>query len=892
MDNDPSRANSVSEGRPSPGGLLSGTQSVHGYSQNRPSFQHSLSFGGTSSNNVVSGVHHNPSYLQTVTGVSNYSKSFHGPEPLHSQEVIDQSALHPQSEGTISNSQNNMEYNSLSGHTTSYGTATPDIHSFVPQSNNMGPQGYGSNFYVPPAHSSFTYENHSLAWIDNAFDPTLAAIPFHMPYEAIGNEWTENLENMVAEGLEVSSGTPSGDDESGVSQLPPPPTSHPTPAPPAAHTPHGVHFPATPRKIDDGKDDNLQQEYVGYEYWNSQRDVRGAVENMDASKTAEILLQENARKLRATAQPDCRFGNLLGNIKLTEEKRDDIKSLVDDTFAHSRLNNPSEKDLPRLPRLEIFNILLKSYFHNFHPQHPILHLPSLLPRNGVSAGLDRKKDILVYAMCCAGAFKHNARPIQEYARGMQELLRRTFNSHFERDPRNLRSLQSMQALHLAIYVGGWSGNPWASECSQSLCGLLNTMLRCGGWLDGYRGDWLEDELREVAPGEEEERWRVFVEREEKKRLIISQIMLECHLGTFTRARSSMTWSELTMPLLCELDLWRAETADEWAALWNQKLQTRLPRDDQEFFNPSMTALFRHFTRMSENINSVSEYTQRSECVRHLPVLLVGIHSFVQSIADNRSLLAWESKAMGSMISEAKAMLDYWWAAREISFDDTTDWLEFSSIEISHQERTVNDTYSILFHFTAMMLYIPLREVRLMNERNAEFIRKAATNRLWRTWKEKNGEDARAGLWHAGQLLQQARLMISHDTGPPWLAPMVAEAANVLWSYAALVYHDNQLSKGTLFNNENFLIDSQERWDHIPLSTRTRGIPSIISRTGEIISIFDPRGIVTECAEILNRGPLKKSKHARGRTILDEQFITQLDKLVKFGNVKVFATGVR
>ena len=175
--------------------------------------------------------------------------------------------------------------------------------------------------------------------------------------------------------------------------------------------------------------------------------MRGAIENMDFLKTTNILLQDNARKLRATAQP-CRYGNLLSGIKLIEEKRDDIKSMLDDTYAHSRLNSPSERDAPRLPRLEIFNILLKSYFHNFHPQHPILHLQSLLPRNG-NSGLDKKKDILIYAMCCAGAFKHAARPIQEYARGMQELLRRTFSFHFERDPRNLRSLQSMQALHLS-----------------------------------------------------------------------------------------------------------------------------------------------------------------------------------------------------------------------------------------------------------------------------------------------------------------------------------------------------------------------------------------------------------------------------------------------------------
>ena len=121
--------------------------------------------------------------------------------------------------------------------------------------------------------------------------------------------------------------------------------------------------------------------------------------------------------------------------------------------------------------------------------------------------LEKKKDILIYAMCCAGAFRHAARPIQEYARGMQELLRRTFNYHFERDPRNVRDLQSMQAWHLTLFVGGWSGSARASEFAQGYCGALDSMLRCGHYFDGQRGDWFEDEQKPVAPGEEAERWR-------------------------------------------------------------------------------------------------------------------------------------------------------------------------------------------------------------------------------------------------------------------------------------------------------------------------------------------------------------------------------------------------
>lgn len=894
-----------SEERPASTGLIGDhvpPHSQHSFMSeppSRPSFAHSLSFDSASPATSLANVPYKHAYIPPPPGLPTYSKTFgHGSEPSHSQgEMVDRPdshSIHSHRDSSIAaDSQNNIaEFNSLTGQPTSFANSTSSIHSFVQPPEQMGHSqpGYDSNFYVPPSQATvFHYESGPLAWsVDNPFDQGLLAIPFSS-FDGISNQWTENLENMVAEGLEVnidrdSTSTPSNDDDSESAQLSQyekmVPTSYPTGS-------TQIVAP-TPRRPDDGKDEGIQQEYTPHENW-TQHDMRGAVENMDFLKTTTILLQESARKLRATAQP-CRYGNLLSGIKLTEEKRDDIKSMLDDTNAHSRLNFPSEKDASRLPRLEIFNILIKSYFHNFHPQHPILHLQSLLPRNG-NCGLEKKKDILIYAMCCAGAFKHAARPIQDYARGMQELLRRTFNFHFDKDPRNLRCLQSMQALHLALYVGGWSGNAWASERSQALCGTLATMLRCSSWLDGEHGEWLEEELKEVAPGKEEERWRAFVEREEKKRLIIAQFSIECHLGAFTRSRSSMMWSELTMPSLCELDLWRAETADEWAKLWNQNLRCRLPRGDENLHNASVTSLLQHFAKMSEDINTVVDYAKRPECVRHLPIILVGIHSMVAALADNRSCVPWESRAMNIAMMEARAMLDYWWAAREASLDSTTDWLEFSTVDITPQERALNDTYVLLFHLTALMLHIPLREVRLMKEGNAE-LRKAAKNRLWRTWKDNNGEDARVGLWHAGQIIKQARIMSSHDTGPAWLAPMVAEAANVMWSYAALIDHDNQLQRGNLFNKEFFRIDSDDKWENIPLSTRSHGVPSICNRKGDFITLFHPHDVVTVCAEILNRGPLKKTRHSRSRTILDEQFTAQLDQLVRFGKVKVFATGMR
>lgn len=880
----------------------------------RPPFTSSLSYSSSSSN--------------APTPYKAFAPSV-APGPMYANSFSSQ-AVKPQSRLSRSHSHGLLEMNSVPTHAQINSTAEFETYAPNPPQYSQSSQGttayaqhpeptyeqtpfgyHAANFYGTQTQpdSAVSYQSSNITWNpDNQFEfppaQGLTSMTVGSSYDLIPMQWTENFENILAEGLEVnqedqeSPSTPSVDGEVESSQLPPirPPTSHPVQPPP------NLVLPPPPSTGVEEKPSRSHSEYLGYENWD-QRDMHRAVENMEVLKTSTILLQDNARKLRSTGQPiPCRFGNVLSNIKMSADQRDDIKSMLDDTYAHSRLMYPAEPESQRLPRLEIFNILLKSYFHNFHAQHPILHLPSLLPRDG-SSGLDRKKDVLIYAMCCAGAFRHAARPIQNYARGMQELLRRTFNYHFEKDPRNVRDLQSMQAWHLSLFIGGWSGSARSSEASQGSCASLDSMLRCGHFLDGQRGDWFEDEQKPVEPGTEAERWTLFVEREETKRLAFAQLWFECHLGSFMRARPSLTFSELTLPVPCELDLWRAESAEEWANLWNTKLGTRLPRGDNDLFEPSSICLLRQFAKWSTDFSTVAQFARRGEEYgRHLPALLLGIHSMVVTVSENRSCLSWENRATTACVLECKTMLNYWWALREAcpietSTPITTDWLEFSStgftVDCTPELLASLDISGVLYHFTCLMLYIPLREIRLMNERNYLPIRKTAATRLWRTWKDNNGEDAKLGLWHAGQIIRLARVMIDNETGPLWLAPMVAEAANVMWSYAALIYLHDQIQRGAAFNGEFFILDSAVELEKVPISARNSGIPCITNRKGDLIPLSDAHAVVTECAELINRGQLgKKTKHPRGRTILDEQFVSQLDKLVKFGNIEFLVAGLQ
>jgi hypothetical protein len=406
------------------------------------------------------------------------------------------------------------------------------------------------------------------------------------------------------------------------------------------------------------------------------------------------------------------------------------------------------------------------------------------------------------------------------------------------------------------------------------------MMRCAHEFDGHRGDWFEEE---VKPGEEQESWKQFVRREERKRLVYAQFWFECNLGVFMRTRPGMAFSELSLPLPCDPELWQAQNAEEWARLWNFKQGARLSRGDG-LLDLSATGLLRDFSKVYAT--TPAEKWALGRQWGDIYVLLMGLHGQVLKFSDNRTVMHETNRSLNFEYQVTKAMVDYCYKCIRVMYREHINGRDDATVEAI----TFKFNHFLLFsHLVGMMLHVPLRDVRMTNERNFLPTRKAAINRLWRTWKDNNGQQARIGLWHAGQIIRIARLVIPNNSAPISIAPLVAEAADVLWSYAALIHYDDRHQRGGAFNGQHYLLDSNTEWDELPLSAREQGVPSIMNRNGEIVMLFNPPPIVTECAEILNQGPLGgKSKGSReGNSALDEQFIEQLNNLVKHGNFENF-----
>jgi hypothetical protein len=266
---------------------------------------------------------------------------------------------------------------------------------------------------------------------------------------------------------------------------------------------------------------------------------------------------------------------------------------------------------------------------------------------------------------------------------------------------------------------------------------------------GDRGDWFEEEVKPVKAGEEQERWKQFVRREERKRLVYAQCWFECNLGVFMRTRPGMTFSELSLPLPCDPELWQAKTAEEWARLWNFKLGARLPRQDG-LLDLSATLLLQDFSKVYAT--TPAEKWALGRGWGDIYILLMGLHGQVLNFSDNRTVMHETSRLLNFEYQDTKAMLDYCDKCIRIAYGEHINGRDDAKIETI----TFKFNHFLLFsHLIGMMLHVPLRDVRMANERNFLPTRTAAITRLWRTWKDNNGQQVRIRLWHAGQIIRMS-----------------------------------------------------------------------------------------------------------------------------------------
>ncbi|KAJ6083052.1 hypothetical protein N7467_007187 [Penicillium canescens] len=227
---------------------------------------------------------------------------------------------------------------------------------------------------------------------------------------------------------------------------------------------------------------------------------------------------------------------------------------------------PSLNDSPALealPAVAFLGQLVTTYFAEFHPALPIVHVPTWR--------IERCPSALLAAMACIGATYSTAEGSQGIAALLAEITQRTLFWMGQADSRSFRNPAYIAAscLH-QIYALG-SGNRRLYELADASRGLLVTGLRESGVLssDAERSEASKIDfqgLKKMDAPILEQSWNRWRDIEIERRVAWSVFEFDCALSTLTSKRGAFSISELPTKLPCSESLWDAPSANAWASV--------------------------------------------------------------------------------------------------------------------------------------------------------------------------------------------------------------------------------------------------------------------------------------------------------------------------------------
>jgi hypothetical protein len=442
---------------------------------------------------------------------------------------------------------------------------------------------------------------------------------------------------------------------------------------------------------------------------------------------------------------------------LSTGDRDRILALLYQTQSRTR-GVYNEKDIPIFPSSVVFDWFIQLYFQHFHPQNPILHLPTFDPRT--------TETVLLLAIVTAGGLFAPQREVQRFANGLIEMLRRCMAYHFEADNTRTRQIQSIQAHHISLVLGCWSGNRRGMELAEAMRCTILSMFRRGGWFSksGYRN-------AHIARVEgTDAQWKEWIKEEEKKRVMYFHVMMECQMGMFYDISSCVSYAELSAPLLFSEALWTSNSAQQWATRWNEEISNRIIIEGAP--QPGFTEYLRKFLT---NPQAVPSTLSGGNPLCHHFVLLA-LHILTWEFNQLQAVMELEiddqqegfgHTSVNSRRHELERLLRIWEKNRETSPMDDDVGVE------------------LFFHLVSLNLFANLDSMRLLTGREDHIGGRRVYPQLLR-WRMQPA--SRRALWHAGQITRIVRHRLQRSTSGSrllWAPAALHQACLVLWSYGVL-----------------------------------------------------------------------------------------------------------
>lgn len=510
---------------------------------------------------------------------------------------------------------------------------------------------------------------------------------------------------------------------------------------------------------------------------------------------------------------------------LSTGDRDRVLALIYQCQSRNR-GVYDEKDVPIFPSSVVFDWFIQLYFQHFHPQNPILHLPTFDPRT--------TETVLLLAIITAGGFFAPHKDVQKFAYGLAEILRRYMGYHFEADNSRARQLQSMQAHHICLLLGCWSGNRRAMELTEAIRCTIIAMFRRGGLFSksGYKN------LPIARIEENEQEWQEWVKEEGKKRLVYFHLFMECQMGVFYDVSSCFSYAELSAPLLFSEELWKCNSARQWAMRWNEEVSNGTLVEGKP--QPGFTEFLREFLGSPQTL---SNNPFGGNTLSHNFVLM------------SLFLLIWE-------LNQLQSVMDLELEDQQEGFPNTSVTARRQELERllkvwekSHQESPVDDDVGVelYFHTVCINLYANLHHMRVFTGREDHNGGRRVYPQLLR-WRM--GSSSRRALWHAGQIVRISRersIQYLQGSRLLWGPAAIHQACLVLWCYGILsAIRQEQLRRRSHLTIP-IRVDGADQSDPDVKAFLDfgEGEPCLSGFDEATFPLDSPQLIALECAEILD-----------------------------------------
>lgn len=434
---------------------------------------------------------------------------------------------------------------------------------------------------------------------------------------------------------------------------------------------------------------------------------------------------------------------------LLQAGRDKILAMVINTC---RNNNMMSRVASSFPSADIMG----SWIHNLATAHEsqvcaFIHFPTL--------SLNGQWPEWLATAASAGAVLAPVPTIRRFGFALQEAVRVAIPSRFEENNKSIADIGPVQALVMVQDIGLWSGNRRKMEIAECHTTIPIAMMR-------YRGKFSRSYYPPIVidatdTGKTlEDKWKKWSDLESWKRLVFHAYLRDAQVSMTQFSNMSMSYADLTLPLPASRELWDARTAEEFKRLYLEK------GAGEGKPGPCLGDVLRDVFLLAAN-------RWRLDMRLAISICLYGFWALIWDYRQKNAVFRSKSDSP-TPPNNANLLLSS-------QHHELGQMLQSFQMAIGASQWAMSPQESLVLHLLEFNLHVSLDDLQLFAGKDGD----AEARRIYPTlqrWSE--SEDARQALWHAGQILRQAKLF---PTGhlKDFYAIAVHHAALCMWAFGVV-----------------------------------------------------------------------------------------------------------